>query len=150
MPRGLAMGPSRRQKPPPHLRFRTNRLTGDIGFKITAYWGSDRIGWIECDVLGPVVMVGYIRVVLEWQRQGIGTKLYTRAAHLACAEYGLPLGSDDLNMNNVSECADPFWRKQVSKGRAEVKDVQAFWQGDNYYARRYVLTCPPPKALDGF
>lgn len=59
------------------------------------------------------LIVGTVRVDDKYQRCGVGTQLYTRAAELA-RKLGLPLVSDTTR----SEAAEMFWQKQERKGRA--------------------------------
>jgi GNAT superfamily N-acetyltransferase len=63
--------------------------------------------------MGEELVVGTVRVAKEYQRCGVATQLYTRAAAIARAAK-LPLVSDATR----SEAAESFWRKQVQKGRA--------------------------------
>jgi GNAT superfamily N-acetyltransferase len=82
---------------------------------------------------GRVMQVRAARVVPGAQRKGVGTKLYERAAQIACRDFGAPLASD----SDRTAAAEGFWRKQVTKRRARaVDDI-------------YVLNCPVPKSLKG-
>lgn len=51
-----------------------------------------------------------------YQRQGVGTKLYTAAFRCAQAR-GMPLASDDFY--RMSDAARGWWRKQQARGCAE-------------------------------
>lgn len=78
------------------------------------------------------VAVSGVKVDYYAQRSGlgfkVGTKLYERAARVACEVAGKPLASDTQR----SKIAEAFWQKQEAKGRARF-DVD---EG------RYFLSCP--------
>ena len=92
---------------------------------------------------GDPPYVGFVEVDLK--RCGIGTRLYERAAKIACKEFGQPLHSDVLR----SDEAQGFWAKQVRKGRATcvgpVDPEQPRLGRDGCLA--YKLTCPAPTDL---
>lgn len=58
--------------------------------------------------------VGYVQVNPEYREHRLGTKLYEMALKDACA-----LGYEVESDNTRSAFAEAFWRKQMSKGRAE-------------------------------
>lgn len=58
--------------------------------------------------------VGYVQVDPEYREHRLGTKLYEMALKEACT-LGYEVDSDTTR----SAFAEAFWRKQVSKGRAE-------------------------------
>jgi GNAT superfamily N-acetyltransferase len=87
--------------------------------KIGAYEGRTRVGWIG---ICREIVRGTERFVVERafvdegrQRQGIGTKLYTEAARLAC-ERGLWLASSPEWAR--TRAGTSFWEKQVARGHA--------------------------------
>ena len=64
---------------------------------------------------GPKFLaVQYIHVEDEFQRCGVGTRLYEKALAIAC-DYGKRLASDDSR----TRFSEGFWAKQVKKGRAQ-------------------------------
>jgi hypothetical protein len=91
--------------------------------------------------------VSWVSVSPNYMRCGIGTRLYTVAAHAACKE-GLRLASDDLR----SPFSQAFWEKQVAKGRARCvrKGDEGAPRGTLQIVRNrggcqyYALTAPCP------
>ena len=88
--------------------------------RIRAFDGSKQVGQVTVcneDVEGyhdKVLSIIGIWVLDEYQRKGIGTKLYEEAAAIAC-EKGLPLASSpDWARTKFST---GFWDKQLRKGR---------------------------------
>lgn len=80
--------------------------------------GSFLVGslYLNRDTRGmdDILTVGDVRVLPSYQRCGVGTQLYTRAAAIA-RERGVPLYSDTAR----TEASQGFWEKQVRKGRAK-------------------------------
>lgn len=80
--------------------------------------GSFMVGalYLNRDTRGmdDILIVGEVRVLDSYQRCGVGTQLYTRAAAIA-RERGMPLYSDTAR----TEASQGFWEKQVRKGRAK-------------------------------
>ena len=116
----------------------------EYAFAVSAYDGKKRVGRIGVIKWNPpaephktFMRVARIDVDESVRRQGIGTKLYERAAKVACeARYGKPLASD----TSRSPLSEGFWRKQERKGRA---------QRDYISNSFYVLSCPAPRSLKG-
>jgi GNAT superfamily N-acetyltransferase len=98
-----------------------------------------------------VAFVSHILVDEAFHRCGVGTRLYERAAQIACKDFKLPLSSD----SERSGYAQGFWEKQVRKGRATcvkaVPERRSNCASDALVGRggceRYKLTCPAPKSL---
>lgn len=116
----------------------------EYAFAVTAKDGGKPVGrigvikWNPPDAPHKTYMkVARIDVDESVRRKGVGTKLYERAARVACeGRYGAPLASD----TDRSSMSDGFWRKQVSKGRARRDETgRAF----------YTLSCPAPRSLKG-
>lgn len=116
----------------------------EYAFAVSAYEGKKRVGRIGVIKWNPpltphrtFMKVARIDVDESMRRQGLGTKLYERAARVACeARYGKPLASD----TDRSPMSDGFWRKQAAKGRAQRDETSwAF----------YTLSCPAPRSLKG-
>lgn len=72
--------------------------------------------------------VGYIQVAPEYREHRLGTKLYEIALKEAC-KLGYEIESD----NTRSAFAEAFWRKQVSKGRAECVTSDDRTEGGKVY-----------------
>lgn len=116
----------------------------EYAFAVTAYEGKNPVGRIGVIKWNPpatphktFMKVARIDVDASVRRQGVGTKLYERAARIACeARYGAPLASD----TDRSPMSEGFWRKQTGKGRA---------QRDETSRSFYMLSCPAPKSLKG-
>jgi GNAT superfamily N-acetyltransferase len=120
------------------LRFKVEQPV-DFAFAVKVYDGKKaigRVGVLRNSELG-VGMVKSASVDTNRHRQGIGTKLYERAARESCKRFGLPLASDV----DRTYMAQGFWDKQERKGRAR-KEVL----GPTDY---FVLSCPAPKSLKG-
>lgn len=64
--------------------------------------------------MNDILTVGTVSVLDSYQRCGVGTKLYERAAAVARAR-GVKLYSDAAR----TEASQGFWEKQVRKGRAK-------------------------------
>lgn len=104
---------------------------------------------------GGAPRVTYIGVSEQYQRCGVGTQLYERAAQLACKTFKKPLRSDVER----SAMADGFWQKQVRKGRAVCLDTVSAREDDGYDAipahgrsgcyQYALLKCPAPPSLAG-
>jgi hypothetical protein len=82
---------------------------------------------------------------------GVGTKLYERAARVACRE-NAPLMSDRYR----TQYAEGFWTKQARKGRATCVVAKGgkrlnsdFAISGGWSCGRYALTCPAPRSLRG-
>jgi GNAT superfamily N-acetyltransferase len=101
----------------PRLKF--DEEFDDVGYRVTAFDPNNTPrGEIDVefnlDNGVPVsAQIKWISVRSDMQRCGVGTKLYERAARLACAD-GLKLQSDTVRSSN----AEAFWEKQVRKKRA--------------------------------
>lgn len=80
--------------------------------------GSFMVGalYLNRDTRGMdnILTVGEVRVLDSYQRCGVGTQLYTRAAAIA-RERGMPLYSDTAR----TAASQGFWEKQERKGRAK-------------------------------
>lgn len=98
--------------------------------------------------------VDYIRVNREFERCGVGTKIYEKMLEIACAT-GMRFTSD-ISRTDASE---GFWRKQVKKGRArcvknggpgdklnERFDKVGFWECERYELKE---RCPVDRSLAG-
>lgn len=101
-------------------RFPITVRASKLGFDVCAIGeDGDKIGCVhtakidETNSDGPY-SVGYSWVEDRFQKQGIATNLYERAAAEACARGGA-LESDFL----LTDDRRRFWEKQVRKGRAE-------------------------------
>lgn len=92
-----------------------------------------------------VVRVHEIAVDRQHRRQGIGTRLYARAAALACHRFRLPLASNVLR----SDDSEAFWQRQVRKGRAECLQWPSGPAQEGKSCAEYILSCPPPRSLSG-
>jgi GNAT superfamily N-acetyltransferase len=116
----------------------------EYAFAVTAYEGKKMVGRVGVIKWNPpatphktFMRVARIDVDESVRRQGVGTKLYERAARVACeARYDVPLASD----TDRSPMSESFWRKQVDKGRARRDDTSRAF---------YVLSCPAPRSLKG-
>jgi GNAT superfamily N-acetyltransferase len=102
------------------------------------------VGQIEVDLMysdGELIQasVGLINVDRDLQRCGVGTRLYERAARIACKR-GVKLRSDTSRSNK----AEAFWRKQERKGRV-VCEKSYYGSGCEYYE---IKKCPV-KSLRG-
>jgi len=96
----------------------------------------------------------FTQVVWAFTRQtgaGVGTKLYERAARVACQE-GAPLSSDTRR----TKYSEQFWRKQAQKGRATCRVPTGgkhlsddFAHVGTWSCGRYALSCPAPRSLRG-
>jgi len=86
--------------------------------------------------------VAYSWVLDDYQRRGIATRLYERAAAESCRRGG-PLQSDVIRSGE----SDSFWHKQWDKGRAEylTRDIPD-WPDDDP-PDFFRLRCPPPSSL---
>lgn len=97
------------------------------------------------------IRVSHIAVEPAMQRCGVATRLYERAAKIACVEHNTPLKSDIER----SKAAQGFWEKQVDKGRARCVEpeqrTEAFVDDAPTTGRGgcsdYELTCPAPTSL---
>jgi hypothetical protein len=108
------------------------RCHGEVdenGFQAERVCGRMYINELERFVAVSGVKVDYYA---QRSRLGfkVGTKLYERAAKVACEVAGKPLASDTQR----SKIAEAFWKKQEAKGRAH-------FDAD---ANRYFLRCPAP------
>lgn len=118
--------------------------------KLTAYAGRRIAGFLT---LRNLLSVGFIDVHPSMQRCGVATKLYERAASIACKEGGSPLRSD----TERTAYSQGFWDKQVRKGRATCVEQtpQTYPAGDSESVEGrgnclyYKLKCPAPKSLAG-
>ena len=81
-----------------------------------------------------------IHVLASHQRKGVGTKLWERAARAAC-EKGAPLAS----FERIGEMSQPFWDKQIRKGRASLLCKRC----GTGKTPVYTLSCPAPRSLKG-
>jgi len=116
----------------------------EYAFAVTARDGRKPVGRIGVIKWNPpaephkvYMKVARIDVDESVRRQGVGTKLYERAARIACeSRYGKPLVSD----TDRSPMSEGFWRKQVDKGRAVRDETSRSF---------YVLSCPAPRSLKG-
>ncbi len=90
--------------------------------------------------------VSGVGVAEEYQRCGIGTKLYELAAKYTCNK-NLSLYSDVL----LSKFSHAFWTKQVKKGRAVCVMQQPYHISDDPIenCRRFKLIDSCPKTLEG-
>lgn len=101
------------------------------------------------DRRGPYV--AWAKANAPFERCGVGTALYEKAAKIACAEFKAPLQSDIER----SAAAHAFWKKQEAKGRARcIRQIPVRKDDGERGAvtgrdgcERYELTCPAPKDL---
>ncbi|UCC74968.1 MAG: GNAT family N-acetyltransferase [Gemmatimonadota bacterium] len=98
--------------------------------------GTDIGGLTMCPTRHGTMRVGWIAVKPMFRRRGVATQLYQAAAREAC-ERGRPLESD----RRLARGSLAFWRKQVRKGRATLRDDPD--------GRTYALKCPAPSDLSG-
>ena len=87
-----------------------------IDFKLIAANATRKVGagFLMVELPAPgVAVASAIEIDEDYQRCGLGTKLYEAAARWACAS-GRQLRSDEVR----SAASDGFWRKQAAKGRA--------------------------------
>ena len=120
---------------------------------IAALQDGQVIGTVRMTERKSYVQVGHADVIHSARRQGIGTKLYTRAAKIACKKFGKPLASDDVR----SVGAEGFWQKQLRKGRAVCVDSSGAYGYDPETGRStkskihkcavVSLSCPAPATL---
>jgi GNAT superfamily N-acetyltransferase len=92
-----------------------------------------------------IVRVHEIAVNKHLRRRGIGTRLYARAATLACRRFHAPLASNVLR----SDDSEAFWQRQVRKGRAECLQWPSGPAQEGKPCAEYILSCPPPRSLAG-
>jgi GNAT superfamily N-acetyltransferase len=147
------------------VREATYNVPENIALMISAYVGSRKVGFIT---LRNKISVGFIDVHPSMQRCGLGTRLYEKAAKIACEEAGVGLQSD-IERTTASQ---GFWNKQVAKGRAHCVEP-ASDEMEQYIDRRkqqgiaptgeeeitpsmgrggcyfFKLQCPAPKSLAG-
>ena len=120
---------------------------------VTAYRGRDAIGHMELEPTktgaGSLLRVAFAEV--STPGQGIGTKMYERAARYACSK-GMPLSSDKLR----TKYSQGFWEKQARKGRATcvvrsggVRLSTDFYEKGRWGCGHYALSCPAPRSLAG-
>ena len=159
------------------MRFKVERLDG--GHAVIRFWKAGcRSRYADYGECGKIALEaktrlprererGYVRawqpgdgrpayvavtmVEVGEQRKGHGTRLYERAARLACSTFKAPLASDTTG--DRSSAAEGFWQKQIRKGRARRLHFQP-WDpsGQERFRRvnsRYALRCPAPKSLAG-
>ena len=127
----------------------TRPRAGAIAVRIEARAGRVVAGAITVDTRS--MAVSFIETARPFQRQGIGTRLYEKAAALTCAQFKRPLRSDYERTKN----SDTFWQKQVAKGRATCEQAIERDDADDWAhegrsgCERYKLTCPAPADLSG-
>ena len=132
----------------------SHRPRGEAPYHVlTAYQGRKAVGHMELEPT-KAGKSGILRVAfaeVETPGQGIGTKMYERAARFACSK-GMPLGSDKLR----TKYSEGFWKKQASKGRATcvvrrggVALSTDFYEKGRRSCGHYALTCPAPRSLKG-
>lgn len=136
------------------MKVTSHRPRGEAPFHVlTAYQGRKSVGHMELEPTKAgkheILRVAFAEV--ETPGQGIGTKMYERAARFACSK-GMPLGSDKLR----TRFSTGFWRKQAKKGRAVcVVRSGGVRLSDDFYAQgrwecgHYALSCPAPRSLKG-
>lgn len=135
----------------PRIRFVRENMDGHAAIKAYAA-GGRRVGLVT---IKNKITIGFIDVHPGMQRCGLGTRLYEKAAKIACAEAKAPLNSD---MERTA-ASQGFWEKQVRKGRAhcampaDPAFVSKGADGESVYGRgdcdHYVLKCPAPASLAG-
>lgn len=111
------------------------------------------LGRIDAAVIGKHAVVRKIHVDSDYRGRGYGARLWLAAAQAACADYGVPLASDDIR----TPAAEAFWTKQVRKRRARCIDASGGGKMDpetgavktkgGWTCRRYTLKCPAPRSL---
>lgn len=131
----------------PRINFkRTDLKSGTV---IEAFADHERVGLLT---LREKNSVSLIEVEPGFARCGVGTRLYEKAARIACAEGGTPLRSDVYR----TAASQGFWEKQVRVGRAICAGREHPEHGGAEEALVgrgnclfYKLTCPAPKSLRG-
>lgn len=132
-------------KPPPRTDlFTKERPNGCVKLELDK--GDTNIGLIEaCPATAKVdgesidtMQIEFIGVAPEWRNKGVSTYLTERMAWRSEGQ-GRALQSDF----SISAERDPFWQKQVRKGRVAhiVKDDRG--------RSSYILPLPAPDSLDG-
>lgn len=128
-----------------------NVFQDDDGAYLRAYINGERaaaMNLAEAFVRDDAVLVVENVIVKdEYQRCGIGTKLYERAMQLACAD-GIQLASDEIR----SDQSEGFWKKQLSKRRAKCIRGTGWRLPEGRWAcSRYVMreACPHKIDLSG-
>ena len=126
---------------------------GECGkIALTAYAPGRQRGYVEqWRGEGPLKFVVVTMVEVGERRKGYGTKLYEKAARLACKHFGVPLVSDTTG--DRSTMAEGFWQKQLRKGRARklhfIPDDPSGASPRRRVHTRYALRCPAPASLAG-
>lgn len=92
--------------------------------------------WID----GMKNVWGVEHIYAKRLREGIGTQLYTKAAHEACKR-----GGSFISDMERSPEADAFWRKQATKGRATRVEAKLLDNTVDFY----LIGCPAPSSLSG-
>lgn len=115
--------------------------------RVTVTLAGERIGGalVVKDKGADYAYVGSIRVQPQYQRKGIGTRIYEAAARASCEAFKLPLASDF----HRSKMAQGFWRKQWKKGRAERVKIPEGVKHNSERKTFFMLSCPAPKSLKG-
>ncbi len=120
---------------------------------VLAKIGGQQVGYMEVEESeGPSGQTFTKVAFVEATKKGlgIGTKLYERAAALACRQRA-PLISDESR----TAASQGFWEKQARKGRAYcvpgsgrgTKLGVKFGVTGSWSCGQYALTCPAPKSL---
>ena len=86
------------------------------GFFVRAYSGGKKVGQVAVNETLRAMQVDRSIVLPEFRGQGLGRRLYRRAAEVACAKYDKPLGSNDYQS---SPGAKGLWNSEVRAGHVE-------------------------------
>lgn len=121
------------------------RRVGKTEYACEAHVEGELAGQIDVSIkqdreLGSIAVVEGVFVDDSRRRTRVGTKLYEAAHAQACAS-GARLASDTTR----SDAAESFWRKQLTKGRAQAVAGKAarldenLEQSGSHGVKRYVM-----------
>lgn len=136
------------------LKFRVQRDKGYTVLRAYEVRTAREVGYFELQPI-TVGVHHYMKVAFAEVTEpgkGIGTKMYERAARIACKARA-PLASDATR----TKYSEGFWGKQAKKGRATCVaraggvrlEAGTFEPKGRLSCRHYALTCPAPRSLAG-
>lgn len=146
--------PARKKTPPKVSRIAVTQRDAHK-YTLEAFSrAGDPLGTMNLEIIEDTRGQKLTQVTWAYTRvtgSGVGTKLYERAARVACSNRA-PLASDTRR----TRYSEGFWAKQARKGRAMCVTKSGgkrlnddFAYTGTWDCGQYALSCPAPRSLKG-